>query len=145
MTAYQIRPATEGDLDAVVQLLRPAMEAQEVLPRSRAEIGELLACGFVAEAESRVVGFATVEVYSVKLAELQCLVVDPAMRARGIGKALVRACIAKARELGVRELMAITASEPLFRQCGFRYALPGQKKALFIHPADAGEREDSGG
>jgi hypothetical protein len=29
--------------------------------------------------------------------------------------------------------MAITSKEDFFRQCGFDFTLPGEKKALFIH------------
>jgi len=52
---------------------------------------------------------------------------------QGIGKLLVQACIDCAREHQVLEVMAITAAEQFFRDCGFDYALPDQKKALFIN------------
>ena len=134
MTGVAIRAAVEEDLPAVTRLLRPAMEARQVLPRTDDEVRELLGHAFVAEQEGTLVGFAAVEVYSKKLAELQCLVVSAARQGEGLGCRLIEACVACARELGVKELMAITASESLFERCGFHYSLPGQKKALFITP-----------
>ena len=67
-----------------------------------------------------------------KLAEIQALGVALPWRGHGLGKQLVQLCVELARERGVYELMAITASEHLFRDCGFDYSLPDQKKALFI-------------
>ena len=94
----------------------------------------LVVHGFVAESAGRIVGFVALEVYSRKMAELQCLAVDADFQRRGLGKALVRRCVQRACELNIHELMAITASDALFRECGFDYSLPDQKKALFLHP-----------
>lgn len=127
-----IRPARMEDLPAVGQLLEPFVQQRKLLPRTADELARLVPNGFVAEADGQVVGFAAVEVYSRKMAEIQCLAVALAWRGRGMGKQLVQRCVERARELGVLELMAITASENLFRDCGFDYALPDQKKALFV-------------
>ncbi|HHK42145.1 MAG TPA: GNAT family N-acetyltransferase [Planctomycetaceae bacterium] len=129
-----IRPAQPEDLPAVMALLRPFMEAQQLLMRTQDEVASLLEHGFVAESSGQVVGFAAVEVYSRKMAEIQCLAVRPQQRRQGLGRQLILRCVERARELGVREVMAITASESLFMSCGFHYSLPGQKKALFITP-----------
>ncbi len=134
MSGIVIRRADDTDLASVMELLRPAMEARQILRRSQAEVRELLQHAFIADDAGRSCGFAAVEVYSAKLAELQCLVVAASHQQRGIGCQLIEACVKLARELGVRELMAITASESLFERCGFHYSLPGQKKALFITP-----------
>jgi ribosomal protein S18 acetylase RimI-like enzyme len=57
--------------------------------------------GFVAEAGKRLVGVAAIEVYSKKLAEIQCLAVAEDFHGRGVGKQLVAMCVARAHELGV--------------------------------------------
>jgi N-acetylglutamate synthase-like GNAT family acetyltransferase len=51
---------------------------------------------------------------------------------RGIGKRLVDACVTRAREENVFEVMAVTSSEEFFHSCGFDYTLPGEKKAFFL-------------
>ena len=86
--------------------------------------------GDSADPPARCVGFAAVEVYSSKLAELQCLAVHPDYQRTGIGKLLVEQCVARARDLGVMEVMAISSSESFLRGCGFDYSLPDQKRAL---------------
>jgi len=83
-------------------------------------------------AEKLIVGFSAVEIYSRKLSEVQCLAVHEDFHGRGIGSELVRCCVEKAREKGVLEVMAISASDNFLRNLGFQYALPDQKRALFL-------------
>ena len=130
------RPAVDGDLDAVVDLIAPFVQKDQLLPRSREELADLLQNGFVAEHNERVIGFAAIDVYSKKLAELLCLAVDVPYQGQGVGRQLVQECIRCAHEQNIFELMAITASERLFKEAGFDYSLPNQKRAMFIHPGD---------
>ena len=127
-----IRPATSGDVAALDRFVQPFVEQKRLLPRTLEELGELIANGFLAEQEGRIVGFAALEVYSKKLAEVRSLAVSPELQGRGIGKQLVQACVERAREKNILEVMAITSSEEFFRACGFDFTLPGEKKALFL-------------
>jgi len=107
-----------------------------LLARSEAEVIELTRHGFVAirvedDTEIQVVGFSAVEIYSPKLAELQCLAVDHRFQGSGVGRALVDRCVERARDLNVMEMMAISSSEKFLQTCGFDFSLPDQKKALF--------------
>jgi N-acetylglutamate synthase-like GNAT family acetyltransferase len=131
-----IRPATAADADAVSEFLQPFVDAQQVLPRTNDEIRGLLKHGFLADHDGALVGVVAIEIYSRKLAEIQCLAVSPHHQRNGIGTRLINECVLRARQEGVREVMAITASESLFKGCGFDYALPDQKRALFYHPRD---------
>lgn len=91
--------------------------------------------GFVVEVDeagtSKVVGFAAVEIYSRKLSEIQCLAVAEDYQGHGMGSDLVRHCVERARDRGVLEVMAISASDHFLRNLGFDYSLPDQKRALF--------------
>ena len=91
---------------------------------------------FVAVAEENVVGFATLEVYSKKMAEIRSLCVAAGYGGMGIGKRLTQACVELAREKNVYEIMVITSSDEFFRACGFDFTLPGEKKALFLQTRD---------
>ena len=88
--------------------------------------------GFVAVAGDQVIGFAAIEIYSSKLAEIQCLAVLSEWQQRGIGRELVEHCVDVARREKVLEVMAISARDEFLVSCGFDYSLPGQKRALFI-------------
>ncbi len=128
-----IRPAHVGDAEAIEALVEPYVQQRVLLRRSLEELRDLTRNGFIAERDGRIVGFSAVDIYSKKLAELQCLAVAQDCQRLGIGHLLVQACIDCARQHKVLELMAITAAEEFFRGCGFDYALPDQKKALFIN------------
>lgn len=133
---FAVRPARDPDRGEIERFLQPFADQRAILPRSAAEIAALMQNGFVAVVAEKIIGCAAVEIYSRKLAEIQCLAVDQAQQRRGVGRALVEACIARARRLGVREVMAITATDSLFLNSGFQYGLPGQKKALFCQVDD---------
>jgi amino-acid N-acetyltransferase len=129
---YQIRPAEPSDLNAVMNLLRPFVEQRLILRRTKSEIQVLLATGFVVLYEQQIVGFSSVEVYSKKLAEIQCLAVMESHQGKGLGGALVEQCVGLAKRLGVMEVLAISSSDRFLVNQGFDYALPNQKKALFL-------------
>ncbi|HBE66713.1 MAG TPA: N-acetylglutamate synthase [Planctomycetaceae bacterium] len=131
-TDYTIRRAVEADLESVRALLEPLVVARKVLRRTRIETLALLEAAFVAECGQSIAGFCAVEIYSKKLAEIQCLVVDSEHQRQGLGGKLVQACVDLARQRGVMEVMAISASEKFLQDLGFDYSLPDQKRALFF-------------
>jgi amino-acid N-acetyltransferase len=128
---YSIRPASQDDLEGVMGLLRPYVEQRKLLRRTKAETAALLGTGFVALVGTEIVGFSSVEIYSRKLAEIQCLAVKEGHQGHGLGSELVRSCVELARQRGVMEVMAISASEKFLQNLGFDYSLPDQKRALF--------------
>jgi len=127
-----IRPCSTADREAILALIDPYVRQRKILRRTFEELEELAANSFVAEAAGRIVGFVALEIYSPKLAEIRSLVVAPDWQGQGLGKRLVAACVDRARERGVFEVMAVTSSEDFFRACGFDYTLPGEKKAFFL-------------
>ena len=127
-----VRPARGTDVRALAELIAPFVERKVLLPRTIDELALLLPNYFVADDAGQIIGCAALEIYSAKLAELRSLVVAPGYQGQGVGKQLVEACVSKAREENVLEVMAITSSEEFFRTCGFDFTLPGEKKALFL-------------
>lgn len=126
-----IRDASVDDIPSLFDFLLPFSERREILSRSADELRTLVRHGFVAWHQEEIVGFAAIEVYSLKLAEIQALAVCPEYQKQGIGRELVRHCVERSKREGILELMAITASDRLFREVGFDYALPNQKRAFF--------------
>lgn len=126
-----IRPARGADVRALSALIEPFVQQRKLLPRTIDELALLLPNYFVAESAGRIVGCVALEVYSSKLAELRSLVVAPDFQGRGVGKLLVEACVGRARDEKILEVMAITSADEFFHSCGFDFTLPGEKKALF--------------
>ena len=130
--AILIRPATIDDRDSALALIEQFVLRGKILARTLDELEHVLANGYVAVRDDRVIGFVTLEVYSQKLAEIRSLVVDDSLQGQGIGRSLVARCVERARERGVFEVMAVSSSEDFFRTCGFDFTLPGEKKAFFL-------------
>ena len=126
------RAAQVEDVDGIKAFIVPFVEAKKLLPRTTRELKKLIQTGFVATIEGRIVGFATLEIYSKKLAELRSLCVGSDYQGLGIGKRLTKACLDLARERHIFEVMVITSADQFFLNCGFDFTLPGEKKALFV-------------
>ena len=132
LTDLIVRPATTADIPALERFIAPFVEDGKLLRRTVDELADLLDEFFVAVLRGEIVGCAALEVYSPKLAEIRSLAVSPTVQGMGVGRHLVDACVARARDLRILEVMAITSSEAFFLACGFDFTLPGEKKALFI-------------
>lgn len=130
--AAVIRPASPDDLRQIDTFLADFVGAGRILPRTIDELELLIPTGFIAEVHGQIVGFVTLEIYSKKLAEIRSLCVRPIMQGQGIGKKLIQACVDLAKARNVFEVMAITSTDEFFRNCGFDFTLPGEKKALFL-------------
>jgi amino-acid N-acetyltransferase len=130
--SVEIRPVRREDLAGLADFIQPFVAEGRLLPRTTEELEELVYKGFVAKVDGRLIGFAALEIYSRKLAEIRSLAVVQEFQGKGVGRLLVEECVERARKRDVLEVMAITSSEVFFRSCGFDFTLPGEKKALFI-------------
>lgn len=135
-SSLSVRGAQPDDLSAIDALIQPLVAEGRLLPRTIDELEDLLPTGFVAIQDGKLVGFAALEIYSKKLAELRSLAVSDTCRGQGIGRRLVDACLNVARERSVFEVIVITSEEQFFRSRGFDFTLPGEKKALFYKTRD---------
>ena len=137
-TNVTIRSATADDLPELTSVVHHFVRTNRLLPRTVLELQELLPTGFVAVSGESIIGFAALEIYSQKLAEIRSLAVMEHMQGLGIGRMLVAECVRLAESQKVLEVMAVTSSEDFFISCGFDFTLPGEKKALFIQTQKTG-------
>ena len=135
-SSVEIRPVRREDLAGLADFIQPFVSEGRLLPRTTEELEELVYNGFVAKVDGRLIGFAALEIYSRKLAEIRSLAVIPEFQGKGVGRLLVEECVERARKRDILEVMAITSSEVFFRNCGFDFTLPGEKKALFISTSE---------
>lgn len=129
-----IRSTKQDDIKNLAEFIIPFVEQEKILPRTSDELEELVQTGFVAVEDEEIIGFASLEIYSRKMAEIRSLVVAEHRQGSGIGKKLVAACVERARQRSILEVMVVTSSDLFFQSCGFDFTLPGEKKALFIQP-----------
>ncbi|MBX3449578.1 MAG: GNAT family N-acetyltransferase [Planctomycetaceae bacterium] len=136
-STLEIRQAVAVDVPALQAFLDPFVESGRLLPRTLDELNDLITHGFLAIQDGQIVGFGALEIYSSKLGEIRSLAVAEGSRGHGIGRRIVEACLQRARERRVFEVMAITSTDEFFRRCGFDFTLPGEKKALFLQTRDS--------
>ncbi len=115
-----IRKATIQDAAAIQSLILLYAEQGQMLARSleeiRANIGEF----WVAEHEGCVVALCSLKTGWEPLLEIRSLAVHPTHYRRGIGSALVRACIEEALVSGCETLFVFTYAVDLFTRLGFQ-------------------------
>lgn len=108
-----IRPAVQGEMPAIRRLIRqyPNLLMQSDLPR--------IPSYFVAQHKDKIVGCCSLQIYSLRLAEIRSLAVAPEFVRSGVGKRLVEACQNRAEERGIKQVMAVTSSPEFFEKSGF--------------------------
>ena len=89
-----------------------------MLERSDAFLRANLADFLVAD-DDAFVGCGALASLTTELAELRSLAVAPEAAGRGVGKAIVDACVQRARERGLRRVFALTLVPEFFTKCGF--------------------------
>lgn len=126
----RLSPQDVGDVYHFIK--RGAKEG--LLERPFKEIEELRENFFVYRLEESgiLVGCASLEVYSPRLAEIRSVFVHKDARGFGIGTQLIQRCVDEAKAKGVREIIAITDKIPLFEKAGFNNPLDNQR-AMFLN------------
>ena len=114
-----IRGAKIADVEAICSLITRCAELDRMLFRSKSEIYADLQSFKVAEVDGRVVGCGALQIIWSDLAEIKSLAVDGDWAGKGIGRAIVDACIAEARALGVPRVFALTLEPGFFEKGGF--------------------------
>jgi amino-acid N-acetyltransferase len=106
----QIRPARKKDIRAIQQLTKKAVEAEELIRRTRAQIERNLSDYYIFEIDKNPVACVALHVYAEDQhkGELASLYVDPSHENRGIGRKLMRFVEDKASEIGLAELIALS-------------------------------------
>jgi amino-acid N-acetyltransferase len=105
----QIRPARKKDVRAIQALTKKAVEAGELVRRTRTEIEKDLADYYIFEIDKNPVACVALHVYSAQQkGELASLYVDPAHENQGLGRKLLQFVENKARESGLNELILLS-------------------------------------
>jgi len=105
----QIRPARKKDIGAIQLLTKKAMESEELVRRTRGEIEKSLADYYIFEIDKNPVACVALHIYPAQQqGELASLYVDPSHENQGIGRKLIQFVENKAREVGLRQLIALS-------------------------------------
>ena len=104
-----IRPAKKKDVRAIQLLTKQAVEAEELVKRTKAMIEKSLGDYYIFEIDKNPVACVALHVYPEQnQGELASLYVSTAHENEGIGRKLIQFVEDKARELGLRQLLALS-------------------------------------
>ena len=90
-----------------------------MLERSDAFLRANLADFVVADDHGTFLGCGALAELTADLAEVRSLAVAPDAARRGVGSAIVAACVERARKRGLRRVFALTLVPEFFTKCGF--------------------------
>ena len=114
-----IRKAQISDVKEIQKLLITFASRGDMLSRSLSEIYESLRDYFVFEEEGTLIGVAALHIVWDDLAEVRSVAVSEDVGRKGIGSQLVQACIAEAREIGLKRIFCLTYKPDFFAKHGF--------------------------
>ncbi len=116
-----LRKAIIKDVKAIHALIDDYASKDEMLPCSLLELYEKIRDFYVfADDETdEVLGACALHVCWEDLGEIRSLTVKVEKTMKGIGSAMVSACIEEAKNLGIQKLFALTYKPDFFKKLGF--------------------------
>ena len=113
-----VRRARTSDVPQVKRLV-DTYAGRILLEKNLVTLYESVQEFWVAELDGAVVGCGAVHVLWADLGEVRTVAVDPDVRGRGVGHAIVRRLLRVARELELRRLFVLTFETEFFGRHGF--------------------------
>jgi amino-acid N-acetyltransferase len=105
----QIRRAMKKDIPSILKLIQPSVEAEEIVKRTRNSVAQSLGDYFIFEIDKNPVACVALHTYAeAGKGELACLYVRPSHENQGIGRKLIQYVENRAREMGLREVIALS-------------------------------------
>ena len=133
----RLRPAKIDDVGGILALIEPLEADGTLVKRNRERLEQEITNFEVIEHDGSILACAALYPYAEdKNAELACLAVSPEYRDAGYGERLLVACEARAKDLKIRRVFALTTrAQHWFLAQGFKEAgvavLPEKRQALY--------------
>lgn len=123
----QIRKAKKRDVRSIQQLIQASVESEELLPRTRAAIEKQLDDYYIFEVDRNPIACVALHTYpETQQGELACLCVRSTHENQGVGRRMAQFVEDRARELGLKSLLALSTQAFNFFQskAGFNEGTP---------------------
>lgn len=118
MPEWEVRRARTSDVPEIKRLV-DTYAGRILLEKNLVTLYEAVQEFWVAELDGEVVGCGALHVLWADLGEVRTVAVDPRVKGRGIGHAIVNRLLAVARELELRRLFVLTFETEFFARHGF--------------------------
>ncbi len=117
-----VQPASLADAEAIHHLVTFWADRGDMLHRPLGEVFESIRDFKVARDSGVVTGCGALHILGPDIAEVRSLAVREDAQGSGVGAAIVAACVAEARTLGIERVFALTYRPGFFEKQGFRVA-----------------------
>ncbi len=114
-----VEPAHLSDAGAIHALIDDWARRGEMLERPLGEIHEAIRDFKVARDGGEVVGCGSLHIMGPDIAEIRSLAVREDQHGKGVGAAIVDACVDDGREMGIERVFALTYQPGFFERQGF--------------------------
>lgn len=118
-SAVTVRKASMRDIHALLKLINGYAAQGVMLPRTEFEMSENIRDFVLAWNGDTLVGCGALHFYTPTAGEVRSLAVDPEVKSRGVGRAIVECLEKEARECGLHSIFAFTYATGFFRKLGF--------------------------
>jgi amino-acid N-acetyltransferase len=118
-TMVAVRKASLRDVPKVLSLINSYAAKGIMLPRTEFEISENIRDFSVAYEDGQLLGCGALHFYTPAATEVRSLAVLPGMKRQGVGRALVEALEAEARENDLEAIFTFTYVPQFFKKLGF--------------------------
>jgi amino-acid N-acetyltransferase len=115
----EIRKASLTDIAVLLELINAYAAKGIMLPRTEFEMAENIRDFLVAFDGGRLVGCGALHFYTATSGEVRSLAVEPSVKTKGIGRALVEALEDEARAQELHSIFAFTYVPGFFGKLGF--------------------------
>lgn len=116
----KFRKAKMTDIESIHSLITYYADKGLMLARSRSMLYEgLREFTVIVDDDNNVIGAGALHIIWEDLAEVRALAISDNYRGKGVGKGLVEALIAEAKELGIPKVFALTYQSGFFQKLGF--------------------------
>jgi len=124
--ALEVRKARMSDIAPLLRLINDYAAKGIMLPRTEFEMSENIRDFSVIYSGGELIGCGALHFYSPIMGEVRSLAVDPAWKSHGIGRRMVEALVAEAREFSLDAVFAFTYVADFFRKMGFQEVERGE-------------------
>lgn len=121
-SGLSIERATISDAPIMHEIITVFADRDEMLHRPMNEVYENLRDFWVARSNGELIGCVSLHLLWGDLAEIKSLAVREDRQSKGVGAALVRACLDDARSIGLPRVFALTYKPGFFEKLGFTQA-----------------------
>ena len=114
-----LRHAGVPDARDIHRLLLEYAQDGQLIGRSLADIYDSIRDFYVYEEDGVILGIGALAIWWEDLAEVRSLAVAAGQQGKGVGRAIVVACLEEARGLGLNRVFALTYQPDFFKRLGF--------------------------